>query len=163
MGVEGQYHWLLQLVIVVSLGSTIIGMWKPRSFLVSFVRSISIVFQGVWFVTMGFALWTPGLIPKGCFMNLEDGHWVVRCRDQGSLERAKSLVNIEFSWFLVGMVFFSMGFYLVVRRWYVDVEREYLGLDEEVESEDLESQKKLDECESFVHMGKGFKSLDLER
>lgn len=160
MGVEGQYHLLLQALIVVSLATTLIGIWRPRSFLVSFVRSASIAAQGVWFVVMGYALWTPGLIPKGCFMNSEEGHWVVRCRDKGSLERAKSLVNIEFSWLLVGMVVFSVAFYLVVSRRFVEEEELYVALERD---EDLEAQKKLDESESFVHMGKGFDTLELER
>jgi len=57
-------------------------------------------------------------------MNLEDGHRVVRCRDQGSLERAKSrsLVNIEFSLFLAGIVAFVKVFY-----WVVNSEQEVWG------------------------------------
>ncbi|KAL0369920.1 UNVERIFIED_CONTAM: hypothetical protein Sangu_0310100 [Sesamum angustifolium] len=79
-----------------------LGIGYPKSFLNSFVRSISIVFQGVWLVVMGFMLWTPTLIPKGCFMNLEEGHKVVRCHGEEALERAKSLVNIQFNWYVMG-------------------------------------------------------------
>ncbi|CAL9127104.1 unnamed protein product [Musa textilis] len=86
MGMEGQYHWLLQTVIVVSLATTLLGVALPRSFLVSFVRSVSIAFQGLWFVVMGFMLWTPSLIPKGCFMNLEEGHMVARCHTDAALQ-----------------------------------------------------------------------------
>ena len=39
---------------------------------------------------------------------------------------------------------------------------EYVALDKE-EDGDFEAQRKLDESESFVHMGKGMRSLDLER
>lgn len=145
MGVEGQYHWLLQLVIAVSLATTITGVWKERSFIVSFVRSASIVFQGVWFIIMGYALWTPSLIPKGCFMNMEDGHYVVRCKDDMSLHRAKSLVNIEFSWVLVGLVAFSMCFYLFFVKRLIGDEGKYVALDDEGSNGDLESQNmKLD-------------------
>ncbi|XP_054805621.1 uncharacterized protein LOC129308511 [Prosopis cineraria] len=97
MGPEGQYHLLLQLVIVVSLSTTLIGIALPRSFLVSFVRSVSIFFQGVWLVVMGFMPWTPVLIPKRCFMNQEEVTGAVRCSGDEALHRAKSLVNIEFS------------------------------------------------------------------
>ncbi|KAJ6704688.1 PROTEINASE INHIBITOR I4 SERPIN (DUF716)-RELATED [Salix purpurea] len=38
MGVEGQYHFLLQIVIVVSLATTLMGIGLPESFMVSFVR-----------------------------------------------------------------------------------------------------------------------------
>lgn len=98
-------------------------------------------------------------------MNSEDGHQVVRCKDHGSLERARSLVNIQFSWFLVGMVVFVMVFYLVLSKKFEGKEV-YVALDNKLEEEDLEAQKKkLDESdsESFVHMGKSFKSMELER
>ena len=63
-------------------------------------------------MVMGIMLWTPEYIPKGCFMNLEDGHYVVRCHDLEALARAKSLVNIQFSWYLVGVTVFGMCLYL---------------------------------------------------
>ncbi|KAK4802037.1 hypothetical protein SAY86_000240 [Trapa natans] len=39
MGLEGQYHLLLQVVIIVSLATTLIRIGHPRSFLVAFLRS----------------------------------------------------------------------------------------------------------------------------
>lgn len=163
MGPEGQYHLLLQLVIFVSLSTTIIGIALPRSFLVSFVRSVSIFFQGVWLILMGFMLWTPGLIPKGCFMNLEEGHKVVRCSGEKDLHRAKSLVNIEFSWLLIGITVFAMSLYLIMVKVYGGkVEYFSLGLEGDDRSEgsndDVESQKR-----SYIHMGKAFSSVDMER
>lgn len=137
-GIEGRYHYLQQIVIVVSLVTTIAGIGLPKSFLVSFVRSASIAFQGVWFIVMGFALWTPGLVPKGCFLSSEDGREVVRCRDHGSLERAKALANLEFSGLLACMLIFSMVVYLVLSKCYVE-KHQYVALDKD---EDLESQKK---------------------
>lgn len=65
MGPEGQYHLLLQLLVLVSFATTLLGIALPNSFLVAFVRSLSIVFQGLWLILMGFALWTPSFIPKG--------------------------------------------------------------------------------------------------
>ncbi|EMS66022.1 hypothetical protein TRIUR3_08109 [Triticum urartu] len=88
MGVEGQFHWLLQAVIAVTLAATLLWFACPGSFAVSLVRSASIVLQGVWFIVMGVMLWTPGLISKGCFINLEEGHNVVRCRTDEALHRA---------------------------------------------------------------------------
>ncbi|XP_077234623.1 uncharacterized protein LOC143876814 [Tasmannia lanceolata] len=165
MGVEGQYHLLLQIVILVSLATTLIGIALPKSFLISFVRSASIFFQGVWFIVMGFALWTPQLIPKGCHMNLEEGHSVVRCGSESALRRAKSLVNLQFSWFLGAVIIFSMVFYLVlVRKYEEKVEYKFLIIEED-DNDDVESQKKqqLEESESFLHMGKGFQPIDMER
>ncbi|KAJ4972159.1 hypothetical protein NE237_005258 [Protea cynaroides] len=169
MGMEGQYHLLLQVVILVSLITTLMGITYRKSFLVSFIRSLSICFQGAWLILMGFVLWTPGLVPKGCFMNLEEGHLVVRCKTDEALHRAKSLVNIQFSWFLAMFVVFGMVFYLALLRMYPEMV-EYWPVDkvDEDGSEDLESQKRnnsnpAEESKSFVPMGKGWTALELER
>ncbi|CAN6167134.1 unnamed protein product [Urochloa humidicola] len=138
MGVEGQYHWLLQTVIAVTLSTTVLGIPYPRSFTVSLVRSASLVFQGVWFIVMGVMLWTPALIPKGCFLNLEEGHDVVRCRTDEALERAKSLVNLQFSWYLTGTVVFVVLFYLQLTKLYSE-EPQYLPLVKEGSSSDSDN------------------------
>ncbi|XP_078444586.1 uncharacterized protein LOC144713776 [Wolffia australiana] len=114
MGVEGQYHLLLQALIVVSLATTLMGVAFPESFPLGFVRSASIFFQGLWFIVIGFVLWTPGLVFKGCFMNFEEGHFVVRCHGQDALHRAKSLVNLQFSCCLASVAIFSVVLYLAV-------------------------------------------------
>jgi hypothetical protein len=127
MGVEGQFHWLLQTVIAVTLATTLLGVPYPRSFVVSLVRSASLAFQGVWFIVMGVMLWTPALIPKGCFLNFEEGHHVVRCRTDEALGRAKSLVNLQFSWYLTGTVVLVVVFYLQMSKLYPEEPR-YLPL-----------------------------------
>ncbi|CAL9111205.1 unnamed protein product [Musa textilis] len=166
MGVEGQYHRLLQLVIVVSLATTLIGIGRPRSFLVSFVRSASIAFQGVWFIIMGYVLWTPSLIPKGCFMNMEVGHYVVRCRSDEALDRAKSLVNLQFSWCLAAMAVLSMLLYLFLIKIYPE-EPQYIPLVKdavgEEDEEDLECHKKMIDSESLGHMGQTLRPIQLEK
>ncbi|CDP13098.1 unnamed protein product [Coffea canephora] len=103
MGVEGQYHWFHQIVILVSFFTTLLGIGYPKSFLNNFARSLSILFQGVWMMVMGIMLYTPEYIPKGCFINSVDGHSIVSCQDDEALERAKSLVNIQFCWYLIGV------------------------------------------------------------
>ncbi|XP_014513813.1 transmembrane protein 45B-like [Vigna radiata var. radiata] len=128
MGPEGQYHFLLQLLILISLATTLMGIGRPKSFLVCFVRSVSIVFQGVWLMIMGFLLWTPGFQPKGCFMHLEESdEYVVKCSDDESLHRAISLVNIQFSFLLIGVTVFAMSFYLIIVRRYAE-KVEYVSL-----------------------------------
>ncbi|KAG8371744.1 hypothetical protein BUALT_Bualt13G0119900 [Buddleja alternifolia] len=175
MGVEGQYHWLLQIAIFTSLVTTLLGINYPKSFLNSYVRSFSIMFQGVWFMVMGFMLWIPGLIPKGCFVNLEEGHKVVRCHVEEALERAKSLVNIQFSWYLVGVTIFSVTLYLVMIKLYHNEKVEYQSLtkfelqDEENEDDDVEAQtksnkdSKIGKPKSFLQIGKPFAPMDIER
>ncbi|XP_074294779.1 uncharacterized protein LOC141622670 [Silene latifolia] len=145
MGVEGQYHWLLQLVIFVSLSTSILGFGRGNgSFSVAFVRSLSIVFQGVWFVIIGFALWTPGLIPKGCFMHVVDGRTVVGCHGEESLNRAKALVNILFSWILVLLALFAASFYLFIMIVYGNATVKYSAVSEEEDDDedDIETPKK---------------------
>ncbi|XWS73441.1 hypothetical protein CRYUN_Cryun02cG0129200 [Craigia yunnanensis] len=170
MGVEGQYHLLLQSAIVVSLFTTLMGIGLPKSFMISFIRSLSILYQGVWLMVMGYMLWTPELIPKGCFIHSEEGHQVVRCSSDEALHRAKSLVNIQFSWTLIAVTILAMSFYLVLVKLYGEnVEYSTLTKEEDLEleedSDDVESQKesKHGEPKSFIHMGKGYSVVDIER
>ncbi|PIA25402.1 hypothetical protein AQUCO_11500001v1 [Aquilegia coerulea] len=166
MGVEGQYHLLLQIVVFVSFITTLLAIAHPRSFIVSFVRSISIFLQGVWFMIMGFMLWTPELIPKGCFLNLEEDHNVVRCEGDHALHRAKSLVNIQFSWILTLVSTFAIFFYLITIKVHSEkVEYWSIGkVNSDEDSNDIESQKTShDESRSFIHIGKGSQSIGMER
>ncbi|KAM7528741.1 hypothetical protein LguiB_032151 [Lonicera macranthoides] len=169
MGVEGQYHMLLQLIIFVSLTTTLMGIGYPKSFMVSFVRSLSIFFQGLWLMVMGFMLWTPDFIPTGCFINLEEGHHVVRCHGDEARDRAKSLVNVQFSWYFIGVTIFAVSFYLLLAKIYPEkVEYQSLSKLEDVEEEeaiDVEAQKKSEfkDSKSFIHMGKSFAPIDMER
>ncbi|KAG2671413.1 hypothetical protein I3760_14G135100 [Carya illinoinensis] len=159
IGPEGQYHLLLQFPIFVSLATSLMGIGLPKSFLVSFVRSASILFQGIWLMVMGVMLWTPELIPKGCSIHLEDGRKVVRCSGDEARHRAKSLVNILFSWLLIAITIFIVSFYLFLVKAYGE-KVAYGSLKREEEhgedSDDveLESQKKgkLDYSKSFIQM-----------
>ncbi|XP_054781689.1 uncharacterized protein LOC129288903 [Prosopis cineraria] len=139
-GPDGQYHLLAQLLVFVSLATTLVGIGLPRSFLVSFLRSISIMFQGVWFVVIGYMLTNTGLIPKGCFKNPNDGRYVVRCSNEEALRRALSLVNIQFSWFFIGVAVFAVSFYIALVKYYPD--KIAYGRLEDDPNQVIESQKK---------------------
>ncbi|XP_038726267.1 transmembrane protein 45A-like [Tripterygium wilfordii] len=164
VGLEGQYHWLLQLVIFVSLATTILGLGLQKSFLVSFVRSFSILFQGVWFIVLGFMLYTPALIPKGCYLCYEDGRLLAACHTQEALHRAKSLVNIQFSSYLILITMLCMLFYLVLIRVYRKRVVQYPLLtkgeeekeEEEDSDDDVDFQKpsKLGESKNFIFMSR---------
>ncbi|KAI4381272.1 hypothetical protein MLD38_007360 [Melastoma candidum] len=108
------------------------GIALPSSFLVSFVRSASISFQGLWLIIMGFMLWTPEFMPKGCYMNLEEGHDVVRCSNHEALHRAKSLVTIEFAWLLILVSVLSVSLYLILVKIYGN-NTEYQSLRKDIE------------------------------
>ncbi|GAU18001.1 hypothetical protein TSUD_51110 [Trifolium subterraneum] len=146
MGIEGQYHYLLQILISICFVTTIMGIGFPMSFLVCFVRSVCIIFQGLWLMFMGFMLFTPGYEPKGCFTKLEGDQYMVRCSDDKALHRAISLVNLQFSWFLIGVPVFAVSFYLSMARRYGE-KVEYVSLMKEehyredgLKSFDVESQ-----------------------
>lgn len=118
MGLEGRYHWLLQLIIVVSLACTLLETVWPQSFLVALVRSISILFQGLWFIQMGFILWVPELTPKGCKLHDEPLHRVVRCEDSATTMRAKALADLQFSWYLAVVVILALILFFVALNYY---------------------------------------------
>ncbi|CAH9082896.1 unnamed protein product [Cuscuta epithymum] len=122
MGVEGQYHFLLQVFILVSFATTILGIPFPHSFMNGFVMSFSIMLQGFWLILMGVMLWTPQYIPKGCFLNEDDDqyrhHVVMRCHDDEATKRAISLVNIQFGWCVIGFTVFVTLLYLVLFKCY---------------------------------------------
>ncbi|XP_020209548.1 transmembrane protein 45A [Cajanus cajan] len=165
-GPEGQYHSLLQLLVFISLSTTLLGIPITHSFLLSFLRSLAILFQGIWLFVMGLMLWTPGLVPKGCFINQEEGHQVVRCSDHASLHRALSLVNILFSWFVIGVTAFGVAFYLAFVKFYGQQKPPYFALDTvDKLSDDVESQKRSVAAnpKSFIHVATNFSPLDIER
>ncbi|XP_047316280.1 transmembrane protein 45A-like [Impatiens glandulifera] len=117
MGLEGHYHWFLQIVIFVSIVTTILSIGYRNSFLISFVRSFSILFQGVWDIVMGIMLWTPSVIPKDCFM-IKEEYFRVRCHTKEALDRAKALTTLEFSWYLVVFVVLTMFLYMYMTKLY---------------------------------------------
>ncbi|PON37636.1 hypothetical protein PanWU01x14_318600 [Parasponia andersonii] len=78
-GLLGQYHLLLQLLILVVIATFILGISLSKSFLASFVCSLTIVFIVVWFIFIGVMLWTPTLVLKGCFWHKDKSGQEVKC------------------------------------------------------------------------------------
>ncbi|RLN04013.1 hypothetical protein C2845_PM13G19570 [Panicum miliaceum] len=105
-GLEGHYHWLLQLAVAGSLVATAASAVLPRSFAVAVVRSASVLLQGLWFVVMGFALWVPALVPSGCHA-VEQGSAATRsavaCATEEAARRAVVMANLQFSWALAAV------------------------------------------------------------
>ncbi|KAI3695561.1 hypothetical protein L1987_78558 [Smallanthus sonchifolius] len=111
VGLEGHYHWLMQLIVFVSLVSALSTTKCSSSFPSSLVLSISVVFQGLWFINMGFMLWVPEFVPKGCTIRLGHGgdsdmHGAVMCGTHKAGLRARALANLQFSWILAGIMIF---------------------------------------------------------
>nr|XP_043621184.1 transmembrane protein 45A [Erigeron canadensis] len=114
VGIEGHYHWLMQLIVIVSFLTALSVTMMPSSFPSSLVLSISVAFQGFWFINMGFMLWVPEFVPKGCTIRLGHGgdsdmHGAVMCGNHEAALRAKGLANLQFSWILAAILIF-VGF-----------------------------------------------------
>ncbi|KAF0915746.1 hypothetical protein E2562_038594 [Oryza meyeriana var. granulata] len=158
-GVEGQYHWLLQVVVAACLATALLGIGFPRSFAVSLVRSACITFQGLWLAVIGAMVWMPSLVPKGCSLVREDGRDTVRCHSKESLHRAKALANLQFGWYLSFITVFVIALYLYVCNRYPAVEAAYSPLqkaagDDDVDDEGMDAHKG-----GVAH---GFASLEIE-
>ena len=52
--------------MLVSFVDALVTTSFPTSFPAALVLSIVVVFQGCWFMNMGFMLWIPEFVPKGC-------------------------------------------------------------------------------------------------
>lgn len=112
VGLEGHYHWLLQLIVLVSFVSSLAAICIPTSFPASLVLAISVTFQGCWFMDMGFFLWVPEFVPKGCttqsiYASKELVHGAVTCGSSDADSRARALANLQFSWMLAGILFLT--------------------------------------------------------
>ncbi|XP_043690955.1 transmembrane protein 45A [Telopea speciosissima] len=117
-GLEGHYHWLLQLIVFVSLAAAIVASVSPSNFVAALVLSITVVFQGCWFMNMGFMLWVPQFIPRGCVLRLngDDKHGAVACEAKEATLRANALANLQFSWILAGILISTAILSLVMAR-----------------------------------------------
>lgn len=112
VGLEGHYHWLLQLIVFVSLITALAATSFQNSFPTALVLSISVVFQGCWFMNMGLMLWVPEFVPQGCIVHLpltSNGniHGAVTCGSHEASVRARALANLQFSWILSGILVFA--------------------------------------------------------
>lgn len=109
VGLEGHYHWLLQLIVFVCLVAALAATNFPTSFPAALTLSAAVVFQGCWFINMGFMIWVPEFVPKGCRVQSTDSghdsmHSAVACGSNEADLRARALANMQFSWILSGIL-----------------------------------------------------------
>ncbi|XP_010243407.1 PREDICTED: uncharacterized protein LOC104587477 [Nelumbo nucifera] len=111
VGLEGHYHWLLQLIVSVSLVAAMAATSNPRSFVAALVLSLSVVLQGCWFMNMGVVLWVPRFVAEGCsVMRLarlggdDELHAVITCGTEDAVLRAKALANLQLSWIVAAIL-----------------------------------------------------------
>lgn len=122
VGLEGHYHWLLQIIVCISLMAALFATGFPSIFPVALVLSVSVVFQGCWFMNMGFMLWVPRFVPQGCVGQHNDAnsnmahHSAVICGSHEAGVRAVALANLQFSWILALILAFVGSLCLVLAR-----------------------------------------------
>lgn len=104
MGLEGHYHWLLQLPIAVAILALVAEIAIRSLPIITTLRSMALLFQGTWFIQMGMVLWTPSLLPKDCAMVHTPESDTVRCATAAATHHAKALANLQFSWHLAAIV-----------------------------------------------------------
>ncbi|WOL08842.1 hypothetical protein Cni_G17595 [Canna indica] len=149
VGLEGHYHWLLQLIATASFLASVVATGAPGSFVAAVIRSASVMFQGLWFVVMGFALWVPSLAPKGCHAvaSAAARQGAVACATEEASTRAVALANLQFSWTLAGVCILTA--YLSLRP----------GMVKPVEYRQLQP-RGFDMCQgSADHPGEGIKQV----
>lgn len=142
MGLEGHYHWLLQLPVAVGILALFVEIFVLHLPVVAVLRSMSFVLQGSWFILMGFILWTPSLVPAGCY--IASNH--VDCPTRQTMMQAKSLANLEFAWLLCG-VFFLTGAGLIATSAYHKKKFTYRRLEDEHLAQDSSLGKTMDDME----------------
>lgn len=103
MGLEGHYHLLLQYPVAVGILTLLVEVFVLHLPVLGVLRSMSFVLQGSWFILMGFILWTPSLVPGGCYITANH----VDCPTPGAFRAAKALANLEFAWLLSGVFFLT--------------------------------------------------------
>lgn len=109
VGLEGHYHWLLQVIVFVSLIAALAATCFPTSLPAALVLSNSVAFQGCWFINMGFMLWDPKFVPLGCILHPAEGSGddmlgAITCGSIKADLRARALANLQFSWILSGIL-----------------------------------------------------------
>lgn len=130
MGLEGHYHWLLQLPIAVGILALLVEIVISQHLpVVVTLRSMSILLQGTWFIQMGITLWTPSLLPKGCSMTHGMDEKTVRCVTEKALMQAKALANLQFSWHIAGIVVFTAVLFATLSTVIPKQQAKYLHLD----------------------------------
>ncbi|KAL0791943.1 hypothetical protein Bca101_008189 [Brassica carinata] len=131
VGFEGQYHLILQLIIFVSLLTTLMGRCCLAQELFG----------------------KPCEIFKYSFSR--NGHQLVNCSTQEALHRAKALVNLEFSCLFVINTICVVTLYLIMDRNYGgNIEYSSLSTNYQRGQYDEEQQHFETQKMSFVQMGK---------
>ncbi|KAI3448077.1 hypothetical protein Pfo_004742 [Paulownia fortunei] len=121
IGLEGHYHWLMQLIVCASFLAALYATAHPTSFPAALILSISVVFQGCWFINMGFMLWVPDFVPRGCVtqpMNPSNSimHGAVICETHEADLRARALTNLQFCWILSSILIFMASICIAFGR-----------------------------------------------
>lgn len=129
MGLEGYYHLLLVILIILSIASAIACALYPTSFAMDLANAISITLQGLWFYQTAFTLYGP-MMPKGCHHE-ENG---IVCHSHESEIRGELLANFQFFMLVFLVLIFVLGSYIVAASKYGNQDPRTLQTGEETEN-----------------------------
>lgn len=116
IGLEGHYHFLMQLIVCVSFLASLCATAAPSSFPAALILSISVVFQGCWFINMGFVLWVPDFVPRGCASATQGMHGAVVCGSHEEDLRARAFANLQFCWIFSSILVLTVSVCMLFGR-----------------------------------------------
>lgn len=106
-GLEGYYHLVLVLLIVLCVLSTIAGALMPTSLPIDLCTGISITLQGLWFYQTAFTLYGP-MIPDGCLLHNDE----ITCRSIEHEIHGEMLANFQLFVLVLGALTSTAGAYI---------------------------------------------------
>lgn len=98
-GLEGYYHFLLVLLIGLSILSSIAGALLATSFPLDLCNGIAMTLQGLWFYQTAFTLYGP-MMPSGCQLK---GNEIV-CHSKDNQVRGELLANFQLFSLVLGVL-----------------------------------------------------------
>lgn len=115
-GLEGYYHRILVLLIVLCILSTVAGALIPTSFPADLSSGIGMTLQGLWFYQTAFTLYG-SMIPDGCMLDIDK----ISCRSFEHEARGELLANFQLFFQVFGVLVSTAGAYVYAQpqfsRW----------------------------------------------
>ncbi|KAF9623336.1 hypothetical protein IFM89_000825 [Coptis chinensis] len=165
-GMENRYFDLLLVPIMVCMFSTVLEMsgWYNKSNLPVLSRGVGLIFQGTWFVQMGFSFYT-NAIAQGCsLVEKSRGNFTVLCKGHMANHRGRAVATLQFNCHLAFMVMVIVAVYSFVAYKYglADDYLNYKPLNAELRHLDHQGQFTLDSDDEIVVEENGMKAKDLQ-
>lgn len=115
-GIENRYFDLLLVPIAICMFSTVLELHNPESIFPKLARGVGLVLQGLWFLQMGFSIYTHWMA-HGCSLHEKSrGNYTVKCKGHPEYHRARAIATLQFNCHLALTVVLVVGVYSIVAR-----------------------------------------------